>query len=125
MKNKNIIFAVIFAAVITVCTAAVIFLNNADTGAKHAYIYMDGELYRTIELPHTDESYTVDVEITGGGHNTVLVEQDGVSMQSADCPDKLCVKRGKIRNGAYPIVCLPHRVVITMEGEGEADAASH
>ena len=124
MRNKNIIFAVIFGAIIAVCTAVIIFLNNTGSGTRRANIYINGELYRTVELPDGDESYTVDIETAEGGHNTVLVEKDGISMYSADCPDKLCVKRGKIKNGVYPIVCLPHKVVLTMDEEGRADASS-
>jgi hypothetical protein len=37
-------------------------------------------------------------------------------MAEADCPDGLCVKQHKIDKTGQTIVCLPHRVVIEIEG---------
>ena len=36
-------------------------------------------------------------------------------MKEADCPDKYCVKQGKIKNVGETIVCLPHKVVVEIE----------
>mgnify|MGYP000590388048 CR=1 FL=1 len=33
-------------------------------------------------------------------------------MKEADCPDKYCVKQGKITKTRQNIVCLPHKVVV-------------
>ena len=35
-----------------------------------------------------------------------------VEMKEADCPDKYCVKQGKITRTRQNIVCLPHKVVV-------------
>jgi hypothetical protein len=40
-------------------------------------------------------------------------------MESADCPDKLCLTRAGLLS-AKPIVCLPNRVMIVVDG-GSAD----
>jgi len=42
----------------------------------------------------------------------------------ADCPDKLCVKMGKISKDKETIVCLPNRIVIEVLNEeaGDVDA---
>ncbi|HBE87040.1 MAG TPA: hypothetical protein DDW53_19330, partial [Lachnoclostridium sp.] len=39
------------------------------------------------------------------------------SITEASCPDKVCVRTGKIHRSGELIVCLPNRVVITIEGE--------
>ena len=45
-------------------------------------------------------------------------------MEDADCPDKVCVKTGKIKNPGQTIVCLPHRTVIEITGDNaDIDAA--
>ena len=45
-------------------------------------------------------------------------------MEDADCPDKVCVKTGKIKSPGQTVVCLPHRVVIEITGDNaDIDAA--
>ncbi|MBF0459508.1 MAG: NusG domain II-containing protein [Nitrospirae bacterium] len=45
---------------------------------------------------------------------TVEIKGGKVRVVDADCPGKICVKQGWIDSGA--IICLPNRVVITVEG---------
>ena len=55
-----------------------------------------------------------------GGSN-ILVIQDGKAwLSEADCPDKLCVKQGRIHYSGQVITCLPNRLTVTVEG-GESD----
>lgn len=42
-------------------------------------------------------------------------------MQSANCPDKLCVKQGKISD-IGSIVCLPNKVIIEIDRNSDVDA---
>ena len=54
------------------------------------------------------------IEITGedGAWNRVWISEDSVKMESASCPDGLCVHQGAISDGLLPIVCLPNKVQI-------------
>lgn len=97
----------------------ILHLNNDSLVAQ---IYVDNKLYDQIDLSRVQNSYTIDIPISENKHNIILVESGAISMQSADCPDKLCVKQGRISGGAYPIVCLPHKIIISMEGEKGTDA---
>jgi hypothetical protein len=46
-------------------------------------------------------------------------------MEGANCPDQTCVKQGVIKDGTVPIVCLPHKVIVRIEGgESGLDAAN-
>ena len=58
-----------------------------------------------------------------GAENVILVESNQISMQSATCPDHLCVKQGAISDGILPIVCLPNhiRISIASDEEGSYD----
>ena len=57
-----------------------------------------------------------------GGTNILLIENGTARMAEADCPDHICVDTGEIRYEGQMIVCLPNRVVVTIEGvKGEAD----
>lgn len=64
------------------------------------------------ELICIDEEYNV----------YLLIESDGVSVISSDCPDKVCVGTGKITRAGQSIVCLPSHISVELKGsETELD----
>lgn len=53
------------------------------------------------------------IEIPGKVGKCILVISDGkADMESADCPNQICVHHGAISHTGETIVCLPNRVVI-------------
>lgn len=42
----------------------------------------------------------------------------------SDCPDQVCVRTGWLTRPGQSAVCLPKRLVLQLEGEGELDAIS-
>ena len=48
-----------------------------------------------------------------------MVEDGAVSVTEADCADKICVHEGKISRTGEVIACLPHELIITVQGAGE------
>ncbi len=69
-----------------------------------------------------------DIEIvieTADGHENLLVIENGFArIEDADCPDRLCVKQGRIGMAGESIICLPHRLVVRIAGEEGVDAVS-
>ncbi len=47
----------------------------------------------------------------------ILLEKDGVSFLKSECPDGLCVKRGKLKRPGDTMACVPQKVVITVKSE--------
>ena len=107
-----------FAIVIIACLVAWYFIKSSGSGTM-AVIYVDGEEYDRIDLSRVKESYSFDID-TEYGHNTVTVDPGAISVTEADCPDKVCVNQGKISTGGVPVVCMPHRLYIMIEG-GDID----
>ena len=52
-----------------------------------------------------------------GGSNVLVISGGTASVREADCPDGICVKQRPVRYTGETIVCLPHRVVITVTGD--------
>lgn len=76
-------------------------------------ISVDGEVIKTFDL-NTDTKY----EIKTGDNINILVIKDSMAyVESANCPDKICQHHRKISNDGETIVCLPHKVVISIESE--------
>ena len=83
-------------------------------------VEVDGQLIGTYEL-----SVDRTVEIRTGKDRSelnLLIIRDGEAfVESATCPDGICSSHRPISRDGESIVCLPHKVVITVRrGGGEA-----
>lgn len=54
-------------------------------------------------------------------HNTFRIQNGSADMIHADCPDQLCVNQRAISKVGETIVCLPHKIVVEVEGENKSD----
>lgn len=54
-----------------------------------------------------------------GGTNILVIRDGECYLSYADCPDKICVKKGGIRYRGQSIICLPNRVSVRVIGEEE------
>lgn len=78
-----------------------------------ADIYQNGSLIMSIPLQEDeDRSFTVIGE--KGCRNQVEIRSGSIGILWADCPDKLCVGQGFIKDSRLPITCLPNRLVIQL-----------
>ena len=65
------------------------------------------------------EDRTVRIE-GAGGYNLLVIEGGEAWLSEADCPNRLCVKTGKIRYAGQSIVCLPHKLAVRIAGGASA-----
>ena len=62
---------------------------------------------------------------TEAGYNAVEVADGAIRVREADCPDLRCVRQGPIARTGEVIACVPHGLLITLEGgQGGVDAVS-
>ena len=54
--------------------------------------------------------------VINGGSNTLEIKNGEIRMLEAECPNLQCVHQGWIRFSHQSIVCLPNKVVVTIEG---------
>lgn len=96
---------------------AVLFLPSFFSGSERltAEIYLDGEIVKTALLSEYDRE-----EITVG-NCVLLLEKDGVSFLESDCPDRLCIKRGKLKRKGDTMACVPEKVVAVIKSEKKED----
>ena len=80
---------------------------------KIAVVKVDGSVVREINLS-ADETFTV---AANGGFNVVEVRGGKISVVAADCPEKICVRRGSISHGGEVIACVPHKLLIEIAGD--------
>ena len=96
--------------------ALALFLYATRQTGGYVSVQVDGET--VMELPLSEDAQIV---LGEGGHTNTLVIKDGTAqIIEAGCPDQICVNQGVVRYAGESIVCLPHKLVVTVEG-GQAD----
>ncbi len=61
-----------------------------------------------------DAVFTV---MSEGGENVIEIKDGTCRVTDADCPDRLCVKQGVISRTGEAVICLPHRLTVTIESD--------
>ena len=113
MKKKDIYLILVLLCAALAGLIAVRHFFSSD-GSK-VVITIDREVYGTYPL-------SVDnvIEIkTDSGYNKVVIAGGTADVTEADCPDKICADHAPIRYDHETIVCLPHKLVVEIQG-GEA-----
>lgn len=118
MKISNLKWILIFVAIVLICLIFAIFSNNAP--ANKAEIYVDDKLVRTVEnlYPDKENDFTVETE---WGENEIAVYDGAIWVKSSDCKNQTCVHFGKLSSTGSTIICAPHKLVIKLVGENDAD----
>lgn len=102
---------IIIIAIVAIIGLGITLITTSDADNKVVSITVDQKPYMTLPL---NKDTTVAVT-TNYGSNTIEVKDGSVRVISADCPDKICVHTKAARKVGEIIVCLPHRLIITIE----------
>ncbi|MBO4384613.1 MAG: NusG domain II-containing protein [Clostridia bacterium] len=117
LRNDIILFASLLLAALAVWGA----LKLLQKPGKYVVVEIEGKVSAVYAL---DGDLKLDI-VTADGHvNKLVIENGKARIESADCPDKLCVKQHAISMTGETIICLPHKLVIRIEGEGGVDAVT-
>lgn len=115
MKKADFILIGAVAAV-----AAVLFLClyvfNSGSG-DYVQIEVDGVVTDTLSLSQD----TVREIETNGGTNTLVISDGSAVMTQADCPDGICADHKPINKTGESIICLPHKVIVTIMNDKSSD----
>lgn len=84
------------------------------TSDRYIAISVDGKAYKDLEFK--EETYIFPLK-TQFGFNKIEVAKDYVRVLEADCPNKLDVLQGKIKNVGQSIVCIPNRMIIEIKSK--------
>lgn len=120
-NRKLLFFIVIIVFLSLVCI--LFMLLTTDSENKKASIYLNNELYRTVNLSDLsiDDEFIIETEY---GFNRIKVRNGMICVSEADCPDKTCVKTGWTNSFSRPVICIPHRLEIVVDDISEIDGVS-
>ncbi len=122
--TKNAVIITAFLLLAALASLLFLLLPVAEDAPYTADIYQNGELLMSIPLQETAETYSFTAEGENHCVNVVQVCPGSIGIVSADCPDKLCVGQGFIRDSRLPITCLPNRLVIQLRPSSDSEAPS-
>ncbi len=84
-------------------------------------VEVDGELWGTYQIPDEGNEEVVRIDLGNNRYNIMTITNSGVYIKEANCPDQICVNWGSIIKPGQTIVCLPHKVVISISGDQEGE----
>lgn len=112
--RKADIILFIALIVIGLAASAVLALHQGEGGADaKVVIKSGGSVYAT--YPLSDER-SLRVPAQNGAYNVVEISGGSVSVTEASCKNQVCVRHGSISRTGESIVCLPNRLVVSIEG---------
>ena len=113
-KYKNdIIFIAAILAVVAIAAVALFLLRGEGSTVT---VEVDRQIIGTYSLAI---DRVVDIPTDDGEMNRLAIRDGKAFMESATCPDGVCVSHRPISREGETIVCLPHKVVVTVIGGNE------
>ena len=119
MKKKDIIII----ALALLAAGALYLVSQVSLGSKASSVVVTVDGSEVLRRPLAMEG-RYEIAQDDGSLNVIRVEDGAVYMEEANCRDGLCIRQGKMRNGAKTIVCLPHKVVVQLEGDAPVSVGS-
>jgi hypothetical protein len=97
------------------------YVQTKSTVEAVAVVTVDGQVYGEYPL---DRDVTERIEFPDGTYNVLEIKDGVVDMTEASCPDQICVYHYTISKNQESIVCLPNKVIITIENGEETEVDS-
>lgn len=122
MKKADFIIIAAVAVIVGVLSFFLYYVNS-DSG-NTVTVEKDGEIIETLSLNEDcEKQYDFD-----GETNTLVIKDGKATVTEANCPDGICANHKPIYRSGESIICLPHKLVITVRNdkssENEIDAVA-
>lgn len=106
LRNDIIFISALLSVIVLAVLGMLLFRSSGDT----VTVTVDGNIFGEYSL---NKEITVEIKTTYG--TNILVIKDGKAyVESASCPDGICSSHKPISYGGESIICLPNKVVITV-----------
>lgn len=114
-KHKNDILLIAIVLVLALGVWAFTLLTRESGG--EAVVSINGEEVMRLPLDQDTE-----ILLGEGEHTNLLVIEDGqAAVAEASCPDHVCINQGWIGFNGQSIVCLPNKLVVSVEGGADPE----
>lgn len=104
---------ILIAAIILVAIMSFLIFKLTQKNGVRVAVSVDGN---TIAEYSLDKDLNKDI-ITEYGKNILVIKNGEAYISEADCPDKICVGHRAVSKTGESIVCLPHKLVVSISDE--------
>lgn len=114
-KKTDII--VVSAILIVGIILWLIYNNTLSKNPVKAEIYYKSQLVQTVDLSKgVDRTFSIPQD-----KNVIFhVDKEGsICFEESDCPDKICVKSGKLNKAGETAACLPNEIILKIVPTGK------
>lgn len=108
-------------SILLLLSVAAILLSRLLPEGTVAVVERDGAVVLRQELSALDGPIEQEIQGENGITLMIVLSPDGAAVRRSECPDKICVNTGTLRRAGESAVCLPAKVVLRLEGDGEID----
>ena len=106
----------LIVGLVLVSLVSIFLMNRLVSRGTTAVVEVDGVTICRLDLS-VDRHQTVSGPL---GETDVQVQDGRVRVAESPCPHRICVRSGWVTRAGDMIVCVPNRVIVRVEGEGEA-----
>jgi hypothetical protein len=115
-KSDLIILLIIIAISIS---AWVVYKSVFSKKSAKAEIYYNDQLVETVELnTGVDKTFSIPQDKDVIFH---LFKDGSIGFEKSDCPDKICIKAGKLKTVGETAACIPNKIFLKIVPEGGRD----
>ena len=118
-KHRNdciLILSVLFVAV-----AGIVYLTFFRSAGDTVTVTVDAEIYGVYSLSE-DRIQDIYTGENGQHHNRLVIKDGKAFVEAASCPDGICVAHKPVFRDGESIICLPNRVVVTVDLADKTEA---
>ena len=115
MKKADLIIIVSVAIIVGVLSFFLYYVNSGS--GNTVTVEKDGEIIQMLSL---DEDFEKQYDFDGET-NTLIIKDGKAMVTEANCPDGICANHKPISRAGESIICLPHKLVITVSNDKTED----
>lgn len=116
-KKKKRNSLILIAGLLVVTLAIGLGLHLLQGEGDTVTVQVDGKVVGVYPL---SQDRVEDIRTGKDGLNRLVIKDGKAYVEEANCPDGVCANHSPIHRDGESIICLPHRVVVTVSAEGDA-----
>ncbi len=114
-KQKRLALSILVFVILLCALGFWLFNKNANASLTNAgnlnvVVEIKGQQVYSVPLSENDEL----VASSDLGENIIQIRDGSVCVKEADCPNQICVHTVPITAPGQSIICLPHRMVVSI-----------
>lgn len=111
-KDRKLIRASDIVIIGAVLSAAAVYWTASAFSAENGFAVISQGGKTVAEIPLDRFG---DYSFPETGDMIFTVGEDGISVSESGCPDKICMRTGKISRAGEAIICVPNRTAVTVK----------